>query len=190
MASHPRSANREAGDVAETTRRATEQTARSLSDAGERTTRAGAEAFQHNAERLNVSWRRGSETANRIAERSMEQWTRLFGLSGEAARQTVQQSSSNIQAMLESTTIVADGLQDLSGEWLRFAQERVEQNMAHLDQLLGCRSPHEYLALQTRIARDNFEAMLQSARRVSERSTRSADDAVRKMSEGASVAPQ
>ena len=190
MASHPRSANREAGDVAETTRRATEQTARSLSDAGERATSAGAEAFEHNAERLNVSWRRGSDTANRIAERSMEQWTRLFGLSGEAARQTVQQSSSNIQAMLEGTTIVADGLQDVSGEWLRFAQERVEQNMAHLDQLLGCRSPHEYLALQTRIARDNFEAMLQSARRVSERSTRSADDAVRKMSEGASVAPQ
>lgn len=189
MASHPRSTDREAGDVAETTRRATEQTARSLSDAGERTTRAGAEAFQRNAERLNVSWRSGSETANRIAERSMEQWTRLFGLSGETARQTVQQSSSNIQAMLESTTIVADGLQDLSGEWLRFAQERLEQNMAHLDQLFGCRSPHEYLALQTRIARDNFEAMLQSARRVSERSTRSADEAVRKMSE-ASVAPQ
>ena len=189
MASNPRSAEREAGDLAETTRRATEQTARSLSDAGERTTRAGAEAFQRNAERLNVSWRSGSETANRIAERSMEQWTKLFGLSGETARQTVAQSSSNIQAMMESTTIVADGLQELSGEWLRFAQERLEQNMEHLDQLLGCRSPHEYLALQTRIARDNFEAMLQSARRASERSSRSADAAVRKMSE-ASVAPQ
>jgi phasin family protein len=189
MATNPRSSDRESGDVAETTRRATEQTARSLSDAGERTTRAGAEAFQRNAERLNVSWRNGSETANRIAERSMEQLTRLFGLSGETARQTVQQSSSNIQAMLESTTIVADGLQELSGEWLRFAQERLEQNMEHFDQLLSCRSPHEYLALQTRIARDNFEAMLQSTRRAAERSSRSADQAVRKMSE-ASVAPQ
>lgn len=189
MASNPRASERESGDVAETTRRATEQTARSLSDASERTTRAGAEAFQRNTERLNTSWRRGSETANRIAERSMEQLTRLFGLSGETARQTVQQSSSNMQAMLESTTIVADGLQELSGEWLRFAQERLEQNMEHFDALLGCRSPHEYLALQTRIARDNFEAMLQSARRAAERSGRSADEAVRKMSE-ASVAPQ
>ena len=189
MASNPRSSDRESGDVAETTRRATEQTARSLSDASERTTRAGAEAFQRNAERLNDSWRSGSETANRLAERSMEQWTRLFGLSGETARQTVAQSSSNIQAMLESTTIVADGLQQLSGEWMRFAQERLEHNMEHFDQLLGCRSPHEYLALQTRIARENFEAMLQSARRASERSTRSADEAARKMSE-ASVAPQ
>jgi len=188
MATNPRSNDRESGDVGETTRRATEQTARSLSDASERTTRAGTEAFQRNAERLNVSWRSGSETANRIAERSMEQLTKLFGLSGETARQTVQQSSSNMQAMLESTTIVADGLQELSSEWLRFAQERLEQNMEHLDQLLGCRSPHEYLALQTRIARDNFEAMLQSARRASERSSRSADEAVRKMSE-ASVAP-
>ena len=188
MATNPRSSDRESGDVAETTRRATEQTARNLSDASERTTRAGAEAFQRNTERLNVTWRSGSETANRIAERSMEQLNRLFGLSGETARQTVQQSSSNIQAMLESTTIMADSLQELSGEWLRFTQERLEQNMQHLDALLGCRSPHEYLALQTRIARDNFEAMLQSTRRAAERSSRSADQAVRKMSE-ASVAP-
>jgi phasin family protein len=189
MASNPRSSDREPGDVAETTRRATEQTARNLSEASERTTRAGTEAFHRNAERLNMSWRSSSETANRIAERSMEQLTKLFGLSGETARQTVQQSSSNIQAMLESTTIIADGLQELSGEWLRFAQERVQQNMGHLDQLLGCRSPHEYLALQTRIARENFEALLQSARRASEHSSQSADEAVRKMSE-ASVAPQ
>ena len=189
MATNPRSSDRESGDVAESTRRATEQTARSLSDAGERTARAGAEAFQHNAERLNASWRNSSDTANRFAERSMEQLTRLFGLSGETARQTVQQSSSNIQAMLESTTIVADGLQELSGEWLRFAQGRLQHNMEHFDQLLGCRSPHEYLALQTHIARENFEALLQSARRASERSTRTVDEAARKMSE-ASVAPQ
>jgi phasin family protein len=189
MASNPHSSDRESGDVAETARRATEQAARTLSAAGEHTTRAGAEAFHRNSERFNASWRNGSEAANRIAERSMEQLSRLLGLSGETARQTVQQSSSNIQAMLQSTTIIADGLQDLSGEWLRFAQERLEQNMEHLDQLFGCRSPHEYMALQTRIARENFEAMLQSARRASERSTRSADEAARKMSE-ASVAPQ
>jgi phasin family protein len=189
MASNPRSSDRESGDVAETTRRATEQAARSLSDAGERTARAGAETFQRNADRLNASWRSGNETANRIAERSLEQFNRLFGLSGETARQAVQQSSSNMQAMLESTTIMADGLQELSGEWLRFAQERLEQNIEHFDQLLGCRSPHEYVALQSRIARDNFEAMLQTAQRISERSTRSADEAVHRMSE-ASVAPQ
>ncbi len=189
MASNPHSIDREAGDAAETTRRATGQAARTLSEASDHTTRAGTEAFHRNTERFNASWRSGSEAANRIAERSMEQLSRLLGLSGETARQTVQQSSSNIQAMLESTTIIADGLQDLSGEWLRFAQERLEQNMAHLDQLFGCRNPHEYLALQTRIARENFEAALQSARRASERSTRSADEAVRKMSE-ASVAPQ
>lgn len=189
MASNPRSSDREHSDMAETSRRASEQAARSLSDASERTTRAGAEAFQRNGERINGSWRNGAETVNRMAGRSMEQWTRLFGMSGETARQTVQQSSSNVQAILESTTIIADSLQELSGEWLRFAQERVEQNMEHFDQLLGCRSPHEYLALQTRIARDNFEALLQSARRAAERSTRSADEAVRKMSE-ASVAPQ
>lgn len=172
-----------------TNTRSSERTARTMSEAGERATRAGADAIERNAERFNVSWRKGNEAANRLAERSMEQVGKAFGLSGEAARQTLQQSSGNIQAILESTTIIADGLQDLSGEWLRFAQERLERNMEHLDQLFGCRSPHECMALQTRIVRENLEALLQTARRAAERSTRSADEAMHKMSE-ASVVPQ
>lgn len=181
--------NREPGNVAETSRRATEQTARTASEASERMAHAGAEGFQRNTERLTHSWRSGNEAASRIAGRSLEQFTKLFGLSGETARQTVQQSSSNVQAIFESTTIIADSVQELSGEWFRFAQERLEHNMDHFDELLGCRTPHEYVALQTRIARENFEAMLQTAQRISERSTKSAEEAGRKMSE-ASVVPQ
>jgi phasin family protein len=189
MASNTRSSDRKSDNVAEAARRESDEAARTLSEAGERTTRAGVEAVGRNAERFSSSWRKGSEAANRLAERSMDQVSKALGLSGETARQTLQQSSSNVQAILESTTIIADGLQDLSGEWLRFAQERLEQNMEHFDRLAGCRSPHECLALQTRIARENLEALLQTARRAAEHSTRSADQAMRKMSE-ASVAPE
>jgi phasin family protein len=189
MATNQRAGERKLDNVTETTRRAGEEATRSISEAGLRSARAGAEALERNAERFSSSWRSGSEAANRLAERSMEQVNKAFGLSGESLQQTVQQSSGNVQAMLESATIIADGLQELSGEWFRFAQERFEQNLDHFDQLLACRSPHECIALQTRIARENLEAVLQTARRASERSTKSADEAVRKMSE-ASVAPQ
>jgi phasin family protein len=193
MASNPRQAERDSSETSrETTRKAAEQAAHAgaaMADVGERTARTGAEAIQRNAESVTNTWRNGSEAASRIAERSVDQFSKMFGLTGETAMQTVQRSGSNIQAVMESAMIFASGLQDVSGEWLRFAQNRVEQNLDHFDRLLECRSPQEYLALQTQVVRDNFEAILQSAHRTSERSTQVADEAVQRMSES-SLAPR
>ena len=188
MVSDTRSSNRTANDIAEATRRDSEEVTRAFSEATERAARTGAEAFQRNAERFNDSWRNGSEAANRLTERAMEQVNKTLGLSGKAARRTLQQSSGNVQAILESTTIIADNLQDLSAEWLRFAQERLERNAEHFNQLFGCRSPQDCISLHTRIARENLEALLQTAHRASERATKSMDESVRKISE-TSVAP-
>ena len=65
---------------------------------------------------------------------------------------------------------------------MRFVQNRIEENLAHFEEFLGCRTPQECLALQTRVIRDNIEALLHSARRTAEASTKLADDAVRRMS--------
>ena len=170
MATNPRQAERESSDLGHETRKATDQagqTGRTMVDAAERTTRAGAEA---------------------IAQRSMEQFSKMFGLSGEAASETVQQSANNMQAVIESASIVAGGLQDIAGEWMRFAQTRLEQNLDHLDQLRECRSLQDCVALQTQILRDNLEAFLRSAHRTSERTTQFAGTAIRQMS-NTSIAP-
>jgi hypothetical protein len=176
----------------ETIRRTTDQAARSartMSDEAQRTVQSGAAAAQRNSERFLTSWRSGADAANQIAGRSLAKFTEMFGVSGDTAREAMQQSSSNVQAMFETTTLIADSLQDLSGEWASFVQARTERNLEHFDRLMRCRSLHEWLASQTDIARDNFEASLQTIRKASERSTRVADEAVRKMSE-APLAPQ
>src|SRR5262249_44632884 len=146
----------------------TARTTRSMADAAERTARSGAEAMARNADAVSATWRGGSEAASRMAERSMDQFSKMFGFGGETARQAAQQSAANVQALMEGSTIVAGAVHDVSGEWLRFVQIRTEQNMDHFDQLLGCRSLQECFALQTQMLRDNFEALLQSARRASE----------------------
>lgn len=191
MATNPRQSEREQ-TMEQDTRRAAEQTAKvgqSFAEAGERTARSGADAARRNADAVKATWRNGTETAGRIAERSADQFSRMVGMGGDAARQTVQQSTGNIQAVMESGTIVAGGVQDIVGEWLRFAQGRAEQMMEHFDNLAGCRSPHELFALQTQIVRDNFAAFLNSARATSERSTRIAEEAARKMS-SVTLAPE
>lgn len=166
----------------ETTRQAS-QASRTMSDAAERTAKAGAEAWRHNAESFSSAWKDSSETAARIAERSMDQFSKLFGLNGDTARQAMEQSAGNVQALIDSSTVMAGALQGVSSEWMRFLQQRVEGNLERMDEFLGCRSPHECVELQTRMVRENVEALLQTARRTSELSTELAESAVNKVSE-------
>lgn len=170
----------------EATRKTAEQaarTAREMSEAAARAARQGAEAVQRSSDQVLSSARSSTDAAHQLAERSLEKWSKMFGLTGETATQALQQSSGNVQAMLETTTVIADGLRDLSGEWMQFVQARTKQNFEHFDRLMGCRNWQDLMASHTQIARDNFEALLQSARRTSERSTKLADEAARKMSE-------
>jgi phasin family protein len=190
---NPRQAERDSNEsVHETTRKATDhgsQTSRAMSDTAERTARAGTEAFRRNAETISSTWRNSSEAAARIAERSVDQFSKLFGLTGDTARETMQQSAGNVQALIESSTFVVDGLHNVSGEWMRFVQNRIEENLEHFGEFLSCRTPQECFALQTRVVRDNIEALLHSARRAAEAATKLADDAVRRMSDAA-LAPR
>lgn len=191
MATNPRHTERDETSH-ETARRTADQATqagRTMAEAAERTARAGAESVRRNAETLTDSWRDNSEAASRIAERSMGQLNKMFGLSGETARQAMEQSSGNLQALIESTTVIAGAFQNVAGEWMRFAQSRVEENFDHLDEMMGCRSLQECLALQTQIARNHLHALLESARRTSEISTEVADEAVRKMS-NSTLAPR
>ena len=123
---NPRHAERDSNEsLHETSRRAADQasqTSRTMSDAAERTARPGSEAFRRNAETVSSTWRNSGEAASRIAERSVDQFSKLFGLTGETARETMQQSASNVQALIESSTFVVDGLQNVSGDWMRFVQ--------------------------------------------------------------------
>jgi phasin family protein len=174
-------------EAAKTAAEQVAQTSRTMADAGERVGRAGADIGQRNAESITSTWRSSSETANRIAERSMDQLSKMFGMTGDTARQALQQSSGNVQAVIESTTIIADGFRDVSEEWMRFTRGSIEQNQERFNELLACRNMQECVALQTQIVRDNLEAFLQGARRTSEVATKVADEAVRKMSQSTLV---
>jgi hypothetical protein len=193
MATNLRHAERETAEVAEdAARRTTEQVAqvsRTAAAAGERATRATGEATLHNAEKLSQTWQSGSEAASRIIGRSVDQFSKMFGLSGETARQAVQQSSGNLQAVMEGSSIIADGLSNVSGEWMRFSQNWVEQNLENLDRLRECRTLQDCLTMQSQMVRDNLEAVLHSARRTSELAMKMADEAIRRMGEP-SIAPR
>ncbi len=182
MANHPRESTNEQGKE---TRRTAAHTVHSMADASERTARIGADAARRSTESAEATWREGTQAASRIAQRSMDQLTRMMGLSGDAFRESVEKTSGNMQAVMQSATDIAGGLQDVTGEWMRCAQKQAEHNLDHLEELGQCRTFHDYVALQTQMVRENIETLLQSVQRASERSTHVAGRAVQRMSESA-----
>jgi hypothetical protein len=185
MATNPRQSERGPSDhINHETRKASEQvaqTVRTISDSAERSNRVGAETLQRNIEHAKETWQEANEAASRMTQRSMERFSKMFGFSGETAREALQQSSGNLQAIMESTTVFTSGLQEVTEEWMRFAQERLEHNLNHLDKLENCRNLHDCVALQTQIFRDNLQAFFESSQRTSERSTRLARTAADRM---------
>src|SRR5262249_1109973 len=119
----------------ETTRRAA-QTARTMSDAAERTARTGADVLQRNSEQMRQTFERGRDRAGGMAERGFGQFARAFGVvTGNGAQQATQQSSRNVEAILHSNAIIADGVQTIAREWMTFVQNRAERNMERFEAL-------------------------------------------------------
>lgn len=176
--------------VHETSRKIADETTRAAhtaADAGAGAARAGADMIQRNAETVQHAWESGSKMATNLAERSVERFARACGISGETAQQATEQSSRNLESIVQSGTILAGGMQSISLELMNFARKRMEQCMRRVDALANCRTPQEVVAVQSDLIRDNMEDIIQSTRRIAEISTQMADEAVRRMNDSSLV---
>src|SRR5919199_6164374 len=116
------------------------------------------------------------QMAVQVAERSVDRFERAFGLS-EGVGETVRQSSHDIQAIAECTTVLAQGIQDISREWLDWAQKRMQRQLEGFDAVLRSRTPQDLIAAQSDLVRGNLELLLDTSRRVAERSRQLAEEA-------------
>ncbi len=174
---------RNAEETAQRTSETATQFSRSALEAGERATRTGAEMIQQNAEAFRRMWQSGLEIASKMGGRSVEDFARVFGLSSDEMRQANEQSSRNVDAIVESTSVLTQGIDGISREWFEFARKRIEQNMQRINDLVRCRSPQQLAAMQSDMLRDNIEDLLHSSRRIAEISARLAEQATGKMTE-------
>lgn len=190
---NPRQVERDVNEVSkETARKIAEETsraARTAAEAGAGVARAGADMVQRNVEGVQHAWVSGSKTAGQLIEQSMDRFARNFGFAGGTAQQATEQSSRNLESIVQSGTILAGGMQSISRELFDFTRKRMEQNLHRADALLSCRTPQEILAAQSDLVRDNLEHFVESMRRIAEISVQMTEEASRRMSE-ASLAPR
>ena len=172
--------------VQEATREGAEQAGHIVQiskDVSERAARAGTEILQRNAETVQEALQSSAEIAARLTERSADQFGRVFGISGDEAHKAAQKSSDNLDAIIQSSSVLAEVTQSISREWVNFTRERMEQNFNRFDSLLRCRTPQDLAAVQSEFLRDNLDSFLQCARRIAEKSMQMADEATKRTAE-------
>ena len=157
-------------------------------DVSERAARAGTEVLQRNAETVQEALQSSAAIAARLTERSADQFGRMFGISGEEAHKAARMSSDNVDAIIQSSSVLAEVTQSILRAWVNFTRECMEQNLNRFESLLRCRTPQDITAVQSEILRDNLESFLQCARRIAETSIQVADEATKRTAEAVEAA--
>jgi hypothetical protein len=173
------SAERTTRKIAEETNRA----GRHMTDFCERAARANIEMLAGQAETVQQMWQSGSKLASQLTARSADQFTRAFGIAGDEAQDGTQQTSRNLVAIVQSSTVLTRGFGAISTEWFELMRKRIECSLDHMDTLLRCRTPQSLATAQSDAMRENLEGVITGAHRIAEISLRAADEASRKVTE-------
>lgn len=98
-------------------------------------------------------------------------------------KEVAQESSENWEAVLQSGSVLADGLQDISREWMSFARITIEVNIEGWNALLRSRNVQEFVSAQNSLVRRNVEALLNESARMGELSIDVVNTAVQRIGE-------
>lgn len=84
----------------------------------------------------------------------------------------------NFEALVQSNSVVAKGIEAIGKEVMAFAQRSMEVNMAQARALIGARDLQEFVDLQNDFAKQRLEATLAETAKLTELSTQVANEAI------------
>ena len=87
-------------------------------------------------------------------------------------------SKENVDALVQSSTIVAKGAEEIGKEVAAFAQSSFEKNVAAGKALMSVKSINEAVDLQNTLAKQNFDAFVSEATKIQELSVKVANEAL------------
>jgi phasin family protein len=178
--------NNQSGKAAEAGRNAAEDTVRSAravadeaANVGQDVARAGADATRRSAETVRDAMQASLDTANEAFRRMTDQFNNVLGFGGPQAEELARRSSRTIRAVTEAGSVLTRGAQEISHEVFGLVQERVQKNAEAVNRIAGVRSVQDFVAVQSDLARDNLQQVIDLNKRIAEKSLRIADEAAR-----------
>ena len=167
--------NRAADEAARTARTVTDEAAR----VGEQTARAGADMARRTTEAARDAAQSGLNTASETFQRISDQVTKVLGFNGPQAEELARRSSQNLQAVSQASSVLAHGAQEVSREVIQLVQDRLQKNLEAVSRLAGTRSVQDFVAVQSDLARDGLQQVIDTNKRIAELSVRVAEEAAR-----------
>ena len=167
--------NKAADEAAHTARTVTDEAAR----VGEQTARAGADLARRSTETARDTVQTGLNTATQTFQRMTDQFNQVLGFNGPQAAELARRSSQNLQAVSQASTVLARGAQEVSQEVFGLVQDRLQKNIDAVSRIAGTRSVQDFVAVQSDLARDTLQQVIDTNRRIAELSVRVADEAAR-----------
>ena len=86
-----------------------------------------------------------------------------------------------LKGVTDAGSVWVQGSQKISSEWLDLAQSRFKMNLDAANKLMACKTPQDFVALQSDIVRQNMEHMMDNFRRIAEISLGVANEAAGKL---------
>jgi phasin family protein len=167
--------NKAADEAARTARTVADEAGR----VGEQTARAGADVFRRGTETARDNLQQGLNTATQTFQRINDQFTQALGFSGPQAEELTRRSSQNIQAVSQASSVLMKGAQEVSQEVFGLVQDRLQKNIDAVSRIAGTRSVQDFVAVQSDLARDGLQQVIDTNKRIAELSVRVADEAAR-----------
>jgi phasin family protein len=87
--------------------------------------------------------------------------------------------------VLQSTAAAAKELSGISREYFEFLRQQLEGTMKGMNDLWGCRTPHDLAAVHSELMRETVETAVQSGRKMADISVKAAENAAKYISQNA-----
>ena len=150
-----------------------------MRNVADETARTGEDIARRSADTARDAMQSGLNAATESFKRVTDQFANALGFAGPQSEEVARRSSQNIEAISQTSTILARGVQDISREWANLAQDRALKNLDAFQRLAGCRSVHDFVATQSDLLRDQLQQVIDTGRRVAELSVRVSDEAAK-----------
>lgn len=125
----------------------------------------------------------GMEQAQAAFKTQMEEATKHVAAAQKQFEAVLAVGRGNVEAMLKSTTVLAEGMQEIAKTLLAAQQTAFDETMANAKALASAKSLREAMELQMTFAKAAMEKMIAEAGKLSEHGAKLAEKAMAPMAE-------
>lgn len=138
---------------------------------------APARGAKQTAAASQVSYDKPIEAAKEQVQRAQEQAQNSSATMLNGYKDLASLNRDNIEAVMQSGAIVANGVEALGKELVAFAQHSIQSNIATANAMFGARSLREVIELQNEFARSRFDSVLAESAKLTDLSFKVANEA-------------